>query len=268
MASLQARTATVPDEARKWRPAAAGAFLQRAWRWQARVGRGCEVSGPTEPWHGAWRDSTWQRGSAAPFWLCFLEMRAGSDVRNEGWSRVLAWAAAAGPGLILFPLKSTGGLPAPSAAPGARPAAKKGKQPVRCSLWPAQGESSTDRWKEMMVLKQVAPLVPTRTCFVGDGSLVLALFLQTCRRAAGLWCWRCGAWRTARGDAWLLASLWWEPTTGFSSTWECCDLALKKGGNTILMTQIFQSFSCLFFLLLQLVLFPTTNFLSPKEFSR
>lgn len=58
------------------------------------------------------------------------------------------------------------------------------------------------------------------------------------------------------------------PVTGFSSTWECCDLALKKGGNTILMTQIFQSFSCLFFLLLQLDLFPTTNFLSPKEFSR
>lgn len=215
MASLQARIATVPDEVRKWRLAAAGAFLQRAWRWQVRVGRGCEVSGPTERWHGAWKDSTWQQGSAAPFWLCFLETWAGSDVRNEGWSRLLAWAAAAGLGLILFPLKSTGGLPTPSAAPGARPVAKKGKQPVRCSLWPAQGENSADRWKRNDGAKTGGSTrthwdVFRRWWVFSPGPLPLNIReVWLSRRAASLWCWRCRAWRTARGDAWPLASLWW-----------------------------------------------------------
>lgn len=40
----------------------------------------------------------------------------------------------------------------------------------------------------MMVLKQMAPLIPTGMWFVGDVSLVLALFLQTCGRPGGWLC--------------------------------------------------------------------------------
>lgn len=64
-------------------------------------------------------------GSVVPVCPCFSSSSAWNDVRNEGWSWVLAWVTSAGLGLILFPLKSMGISPAPALGPGSVPAKKR-----------------------------------------------------------------------------------------------------------------------------------------------